>query len=114
MGTLAEGLGRLEDPRHGNAGHHFLHNILVIAWCTLLYGGETRSDMALFGQSKREFLESCLPLKNGIPSHYPFSMVFRLWDPEAFQKWFLSFMAAVCPRLRGSAGPGRQDAAPFL
>ena len=75
----------LADPRAGNAGKHSLHDILVIALCTVLCGGETCTDMALFGQSKREFLESFLPLKNGIPSHDTFSRVFRLLDPEAFQ-----------------------------
>ena len=92
MGTLIEELEPLEDPRHGNAGRHSLHDILVIALCTVLCGGETCTDMALFGQSKTEFLESFLPLQNGIPSHDTFSRVFRLLDPEAFQKWFLGFM----------------------
>ena len=92
MGKLVEELEPLEDPRHGNAERHSLHDILVIALCTILCGGETCTDMALFGQSKREFLESFLPLRNGIPSHDTFSRVFRLLDPEAFQKWFLGFM----------------------
>ena len=92
MGTLVEELEPLEDPRRGNAGRHSLHDILVIALCTILCGGETCTDMALFGQSKREFLESFLSLRNGIPSHDTFSRVFRLLDPEAFQKWFLGFM----------------------
>ena len=92
MGTLVEELEPLEDPRRGNAGRHSLHDILVIALCTVLCGGETCTDMAFFGQSKREFLESFLPLRNGIPGHDTFSRVFRLLDPEAFQKWFLGFM----------------------
>lgn len=92
MGMLVEDLEPLEDPRHGNAARHSLHDILVIALCTMLCGGETCTDMALFGQSKREFLESFLPLRNGIPSHDTFSRVFRLLDPEAFRRWFLGFM----------------------
>ena len=81
MGTLVEDVEPLEDPRHGNAGRHSLHDIMVIALCTVLCGGETCTDMALFGQSKREFLESFLPLWNGIPSHDTFSRVFRLLNP---------------------------------
>ena len=92
MGTLVEELEPLEYPRRGNAGRHSLHDILVIALCTILCGGETCTGMALFGQSKREFLESFLPLRNEIPSHDTFSRVFRLLGPEAFQKWFLGFM----------------------
>jgi hypothetical protein len=78
MGAPVEELEPLEDPRRGNAGRHSLHDILVIALCTILCGGETCTGMALFGQSKREFLESFLPLRNGIPGHDAFSRVFRL------------------------------------
>ena len=73
MGTLVEDVDPLEDPRHGNAGRHSLHDIMVIALCTILCGGETCTDMALFGHAKREFLQSFLPLRNGIPSHDTFS-----------------------------------------
>ena len=92
MGTLVEELEPLEYPRRGNAGRHSPHDILVIALCTILCGGGTCTDMALFGQSKREFLESFLPLRNGIPNHDTFSRVFQLLDPEEFQKWFPGFM----------------------
>jgi hypothetical protein len=57
--------------------------------------------MALFGQSKREFLESFLPLRNGIPSHDTFSRVFRLLDPEAFRRWFLGFMGQFAQGCEG-------------
>ena len=73
MGMTIEELEPLEDPRHGNAERHSLHDILVIALCTILCGGETCTDMALFGHSKRQFLESFLPLRHGIPSHDTFS-----------------------------------------
>ena len=43
----------LEDPRTGNAKRHELHE--GIGLCTLLSGGETCADMALFGRSKEEF-----------------------------------------------------------
>ncbi len=101
MDTLVEDVDPLEDPRHGNAGRHSLHDILVIALCTILCGGETCTDMALFGQSKREFLESFLPLRNGIPSHDTFSRVFRLLDPEAFRMWFLEFMGQFAQGCEG-------------
>ena len=57
--------------------------------------------MALFGHSKREFLESFLPLRNGIPSHDTFSRVFRLLDPEVFRKWFLGFMGQFAQGCEG-------------
>ena len=86
----------LSDPRSENGQQHSLHDILVIALCTILCGGQTCAGMALFGQAKREFLGSFLgsflKLENGIPSQDTFSRVFRLLDPEAFHAWFLGFM----------------------
>ncbi len=61
MGMLVEDRNPWKDPRHGNAERHSLHDILVIALCTMLCGGETCTDMALFSQSKREFPEPFLP-----------------------------------------------------
>jgi hypothetical protein len=39
------------DPREENARHN-LHEILMIALCSMLCGGEDCPDMALFGRSK--------------------------------------------------------------
>ncbi|MCH8161784.1 MAG: ISAs1 family transposase [Chloroflexi bacterium] len=69
-----------------------LHEILLIALCTVLCGGEGCSDMALFGRSKRDFLGQFLKLENGVPSHDTFSRVFRLLDPERFHGWFIDYM----------------------
>ena len=46
----------LEDPRTGNAGRHDLLEILIIALCTVLSGGQTAVDMAEFAQDKEAFL----------------------------------------------------------
>jgi predicted transposase YbfD/YdcC len=50
--------------------------------------------MADFGQSKEGLLRLVLRLKHGIPSHDTFSRVFRLLEPEAFERAFRQFMAA--------------------
>jgi hypothetical protein len=80
----------LEDPRTGNARRHDLHEILMIALCTVLCGGEDCSDMARFGHAKRDFLQEFLTLEHGIPSHDTFSRVFRRLDPIQFQACFLA------------------------
>ncbi len=76
----------LEDPRTGNAKLHSLDEVLVIALCTVICGGETCADMALFGRSKEGFLRQFLRLEHGIPSHDTFSRLFRLLDPARFQE----------------------------
>jgi predicted transposase YbfD/YdcC len=89
----------LDDPRTGNAKRHLLLEILLIALCTLLSGGASCADMALFGRAKRAFLAEFLTLRHGVPSHDTFSRVFRLLDPVKFGACFTAFMrrfAATC------------------
>ena len=63
----------LEDPRTGNASRHNLLEMLVIALCTVLCGGQTAVDMEDFGIAKEEFLRDFLVLEHGLPSHDTFS-----------------------------------------
>jgi predicted transposase YbfD/YdcC len=90
----------LEDPRQDNARHD-LHEILIIALCTVLCGGEDCSDMAMFGRAKEPFLRQVLRLRHGIPSHDTFSRVFRLLDPAQFHAVFLRFMQRFSETLEG-------------
>lgn len=92
MEELATVFAELEDPRTGNAGLHDLLEILVIALCTVLCGGQTAVDMQEFGEAKEEFLRRFLGLEHGIPSHDTFSRVFRALDPEQFRVCFQRFM----------------------
>ena len=91
----------LKDPRTGNAGRHDLLEILMIALCTVLCGGQTAVDMAEFAEDKEEFLRGFLTLKHGLPSHDTFSRVFRLLDPEPFRACFQSFMARFAELTQG-------------
>ena len=81
----------LDDPRDSNARHDLIE-ILIIAFCAMLCGGEDCSDMALFGRAKESFLRQFLRLPHGIPSHDTFSRLFRVLDPAQFQACFLRFM----------------------
>src|SRR5271165_6455383 len=71
----------LDDPRTGNAGRHDLLEMLMIALCTVLSGGEDCTDMAEFARTKLAFLRGFLKLEHGAPSHDTFSRLFRLLDP---------------------------------
>ena len=83
----------LEDPRTGNARRHDLLEILMIALCTSLCGGESCVDMADFAEAKEGVLREFLTLENGAPSHDTFSRVFRLLEPKGFHSAFQRFMA---------------------
>ena len=101
MTEFADLFSALDDPRASNARRHSLHDILVIAFCAMLCGGQTCTDMELFGHAKRELLQSFLKLENGIPSHDTFSRLLGMLDPAAFQQWFIGFMRQFA---EGSAG----------
>ena len=83
----------LEDPRTGNAGLHDYHEMLVIALCTVLSGGQGATHMAAFAVAKEPFLRSFLKLEHGLPSHDTFSRLFRRLDPEQFRSCFQRFMS---------------------
>ena len=103
----------LDDPRTGNAALHDFHELLFIALCSVLCGGQGAVDMALFAKSKESFLRGVLTLANGAPSHDTFSRLFRQLDPEAFRAAFGRFMAVFSGQCR-SLAPGSlaPDAAP--
>ena len=92
---------KLEDPRTGNAGLHDFHDLLMIALCTVLCGGQGAVDMALFAAAKEPFLRSFLKLKHGVPSHDTFSRLFRFLDPTQFRAAFQRFMTCFAERCQG-------------
>ncbi|MBA0089327.1 MAG: ISAs1 family transposase [Acidobacteria bacterium Pan2503] len=91
----------LEDPRTGNAGRHDLLEMLMIALCTVVSGGEDCTDMAEFARTKLEFLRGFLKLEYGAPSHDTFSRLFRMLDPEQFGNCFQRFMTRFAEACQG-------------
>ncbi len=101
MDSFAACFDGLEDPRTGNAGRHDLLEMLVIALCTVLSGGEDCTDMAEFARAELGFLHGFLELDHGAPSHDIFSRLFRLLDPEQFRACFQRFMAGFAEACQG-------------
>jgi DDE_Tnp_1-associated len=91
----------LEDPRSGNAGLHDFHELLIIALCAVLCGGQGAVDMAEFAKAKEPFLRGFLKLANGVPSHDTFSRLFRQLDPEQFRTTFQRFMTKFSETCQG-------------
>src|SRR5215470_13285769 len=100
--SIVEHFQTLEDPRIERTKKHLLLDILVIALCTLLTGGEGFQDMELFGKSKRAWLQTFLALPHGIPSHDTFGRVFARLHPQRFQACFLSWTQAVAQLTQGA------------
>ena len=58
----------ITDHRVNRRKYHELQDILTIAICSIICGGNGWKDMKLFGDCKKDWLKKFLPLKNGIPS----------------------------------------------
>src|SRR5271166_3379376 len=91
----------LDDPRTGNAALHDFYELLMIALCAVLCGGQGATHMARFAAAKEPFLRGFLKLENGLPSHDTFSRLFRLLDPDRFRAAFQRFMARFSESVQG-------------
>src|ERR1700712_251263 len=93
MKGFAECFSELPDPRAGNALHD-LTEILFIALMATLCGATSCTDMALFARMKAYLCKGVWVPKSALRSHDPFSRVFRMLDPKAFETAFQRFMKA--------------------
>src|SRR3984957_18959832 len=101
MGEFAACWEELDDPRTGNAALHDFIELLVIALCSVLSGGQGAVDMGLYARAKEPFLRGFLKLANGLPSHDTFSRLFRRLDPAQFRSAFQRFMTRFSEVIEG-------------
>jgi len=99
--SLLEHFKDLPDPRVQGRTDHDLVDILVIALCCLLCGGETFNDMEDFGKAKEAWLRTFLRLPHGIPGHDTFNRVFAALKPEAFLECFLRWTQSLRQMVAG-------------
>lgn len=99
--SLIEHFKDLPDPRVIGRCQHDLLDVLVIALCCLLCGGEGFNDMEDFGQAKEDWFKTFLRLPHGIPGHDTFNRVFAALKPEAFLECFLRWTQSLRQALTG-------------
>jgi hypothetical protein len=95
FGACWEGL---EDPRTGNAALHDLHDVLMIALCTVLSGGENATDMAEFAKAKEPLLRGFLRCPTAFPAMTPSAACSGC-----------SIRTGLVPRFSGSWRPSRNN-----
>lgn len=97
--SIIEYFAKVPDPRVARTRAHPLENILVISLLAVLCGADSFVAMHLFGESKRELLETFLDLEAGIPSHDTFGRVLAALQPaalqEAFREWTESLVSST-------------------
>lgn len=96
----------LADPRReARNKKHRLIDILVIALCGTIAGCQSAVEIAAYGRSKRGWLETFLPLVNGIPAHDTFSRVLQRLDAPEFRDCFVAWVRALHEHTRGQVVP---------
>ena len=92
---IAHYFADLSDPRSHVNRLHPLSSVLVIAIMGILAGAKGPTSIARWAKSKTSFLESCLPLPNGVPRKDVFRMVLSRLSPKVFQACFAKWLESL-------------------
>jgi predicted transposase YbfD/YdcC len=93
-GGILRAFRDMPDPRAQNVTHK-LHDMIVVAACAVLCGASGWADVELFANSKLAWFRTFLDLPGGVPSHDTFGRVFARLDPDAFERRFGNWVAAL-------------------
>ncbi len=85
----------LADPRQPGKVTYTLAEVLLLCLLAVLAGAESVVDIARFGEKKLSLLRRFRPFADSTPSHDQIGAILAALDPEAFQRCFVSWVAAV-------------------
>ena len=93
VGSIGSYFESLSDPRHARNRKHRLVDVVVIAVCGMVCGGDGPTAIHRWASNRREWLGQWLALPNGIPSRDCIRRLLMALRPEAFQKCFQEWVA---------------------
>ena len=93
--------GAVDDPRVVGRCDHLLLDLIAIMILAVLCGAEDWPDIELFGEARKEWLKTFLPLPNGIPSHDTFRRVFGALERNRFAEALFRWTQALHEATRG-------------
>jgi predicted transposase YbfD/YdcC len=93
--TLVQYFGDIEDFRLDRNKKHLLIDIIVLAVCCTICGGNGFVEIETVATAKIDWFRTFLKLPNGIPSHDTFSRVFRMLRPDVLEERFLAWIQAT-------------------
>ena len=99
--SIQEHFADLPDPRRAQGKRHKLSDMIVVAVCAVICCADSWADVADFGRAKLKWLQTFLDLPHGIPCQDTFERVFARLDPDAFERCFASWTAALAGSSRG-------------
>jgi predicted transposase YbfD/YdcC len=85
----------LPDARQPGKVIYPLAEVLLLGLLAVLAGAETFVDIARFGEKKLDLLRRFRPFRDGTPSHDHLGDIFATLDAEAFQRCFVTWVAAL-------------------
>jgi predicted transposase YbfD/YdcC len=88
----------IDDPRIERNKQHLLGDIISLTIIAVICGAESWESIEIYGNSKKEFLETFLELPNGIPSHDTIQRVFERINPDQFRNGFIEFVSNICEK----------------
>jgi len=96
MTAIMEHFGQLPDPR--TKEHkiiHKLYDIIFISIAAVICGAEDWYDIEDYGEANEPWLKKFLELPGGLPSHDTYNRIFSLFDPQALQQCFISWVQSI-------------------
>lgn len=93
--NFMDAFSEINDERSEKNKWHSANEILFLAWCSVLCGGDGWQDMEDFGEIKIDFLRHYFPYENGAASNDTCRRFFRACDPGTFEKCFRDWIAAL-------------------
>ena len=85
----------IEDPRQQGKVCYPLEEILLLCLVAVLAGAETITDIAVFGEKKRDLLRRFRPFRDGTPTHDHLGDILATLDGGQFQRCFAAWVAAI-------------------
>lgn len=80
---------------------HSLEALVFISIAAITCGADTWDEIEEFGNAKKDWLATIVPLPNGIPSHDTFNRFFAALAPGDFETCFAKWAASVAERSQG-------------
>ena len=93
VGSLGSYFESLSDPRHTRNRKHLLVDVVVIAVCGVLCGGDGPTAIHRWAKHRAPWLAQHLALPNGIPSRDCIRRLLVALKPEAFQRCFQAWIS---------------------
>jgi predicted transposase YbfD/YdcC len=85
----------LPDPRQRGKVMYPLDEVLLLCLLAVTAGAEAITDIARFGEKKRELLRRFRPFKDGTPAHDHLGDILATLDAEHFQRCFVAWVAGL-------------------